>query len=90
MPYANAHIATRLDSCSMLILRKSIGLITIASTDIAKFVGYLKSPSTALPILRRDSIHRSKLSSKEATQGNFFVYYCSTLAIATHVCQIIN
>jgi hypothetical protein len=90
MPYANAHIATRLDRCDVLILRKFIGLITIPSTDIAKFVGYLKSPFTALPILRRDSIHRSKLSSKEPTQGNFFVYYCSTLAISTHVCQIIN
>jgi hypothetical protein len=54
MPYANAHIATRLDRCGVMILRKFIGLITIPPTDIAKFVGYLKSLSPALPFLRRD------------------------------------
>jgi hypothetical protein len=38
----------------MMILKKFIGLITIPPTDIAKFIGYLKSPSSALPFLRRD------------------------------------
>jgi hypothetical protein len=56
-----------------MILRKFIGLITIPPTDIAKLVGYFEAPFPSLPFLRRDSIHRSKLSSKEATQGNFFL-----------------